>query len=308
MTSRSETAGRCKPRTVIAPLAHLLMAWLLLTAHRADAAGPTTPAIAERFREVGIFQRLGRPLPLEARFLDDAGRPVRLGDYFGRRPVVLLLAYYECPMLCNVALNGLVETLRGLDFNPGREFELLVVSFDPRDTPKLAAAKKRAFQTRYGRRQAERGMHFLTGQPEAIRQLTEAVGFRYFYDERSGQYAHASGIVIATPQGKLSRYFYGIDYPPKDVRLGLVEASDGLIGTPVDQILLLCFHYDPLTGKYGFAIMSALRIGGVLTVVTIVGFIIGSIYRERRAARRRAGTQADLPVPSRSNPALWGEA
>jgi protein SCO1/2 len=271
-----------------------LLGALLWNALPPIQASANAPAVAERFREVGIFQRLGESLPLDTSFRDEAGRDVRLGDYFGQRPVLLMLVYYQCPMLCNVAFHGLLETMSSLDFDPGQDFELVIVSFDPGETPQLAAAKKRTFHRRYNRTGAERGTHFLTGDAESIRRLTEAVGFRYFYDEASKQFAHASGIMIATPQGTLARYFYGIEYPPKDVRWGLVEASAGRIGTPVDQILLLCFHYDPATGRYGFAIMSALRAAGVVTVLLIVGLIARSVVRERRTALTSAESSQRL--------------
>jgi protein SCO1/2 len=255
-------------------------------------AQSTQPAVAERFKEVGIYQQLGEQLPLELEFVDEHGARVPLSAYFGRRPVLLLLAYYQCPMLCNVVFNSLVETMRSLDFTPGQEFEFVVISFDPTETAKLAESKEISFQRRYQRPGATAGMHFLTGDEHAIRRITEAVGFRYFYDEASKQYAHASGIMIATPQGQLARYFYGVDYPPKDVRLGLVEASAGTIGTPVDQMLLLCFHYDPVTGRYGLAVITAIRAGGILTVLTLVGFIFISLRRERRTAAAAAVTTA----------------
>jgi protein SCO1/2 len=263
----------------------------------ARAAAPNT-ATSEKFREVRIEQRLGHALPLDTVFTDETGRPVRMSDYFGQRPVLLMFAYYECPMLCNVAFHGLLETMRSLEFTPGKEFEVVIVGFDPREKPRLAAAKRLNFLRKYQRPGAERGIHYLTGEAEPIRRMTEAAGFQYFYDEKSGQYAHASGIMIATAEGKLARYFYGIDYPPKDVRLGLVEASKGEIGTPVDQILLLCFHYDPLTGKYGLAIITILRVAGVATVAAMVGFIAISLRRERRLARAGAPCAACSGMPS----------
>lgn len=256
---------------------------LALPCASALAQAPKAP-VAEKFKEVGISQKLGDMLPLDAEFVDEHGAPVKLGDYFGKRPVVLLLAYYQCPMLCNVVFSSTVETLRALDFTPGQEFEFVVISFDPTEDSRLASQKKISFNRKYQRRGAEVGMHFLTGDEESIRRVTEAVGFRYFYDEETKQYAHASGIMLATPEGQLARYFYGVDYPPKDIRLGLVEASAGTIGSPVDQILLLCFHYDPVTGRYGFAAITAIRAGGILTVVALVSFIVLSLRRERRQA------------------------
>lgn len=252
------------------------------------SAQTTSPAVAERFKEVGLFQRLGEQLPLDATFTDDEGRQVKLGQYFGDKPVLLMFVYYECPMLCNISLNGLAQVMHGLDFTVGREFEAVIISFDPRETYKLARAKKARFVQRYARPGSEHGWHFLTGDEAAIRRTADAAGFRYYYDEKTAQYAHGSGIILATREGKLSRYFYGVEFPPKDVRLGLVEASSNKIGTAVDQVLLLCFHYNPITGKYGFAIITVLRVAGIATVLAIVGFIARSLRKERRLRARSA--------------------
>jgi protein SCO1/2 len=247
-------------------------------------------------RNVAIEQRLDRPLPLELPFRDETGRTVRLRDYFGKRPVVLVLAYYNCPMLCTEVLNGLTAAMRVLTFDAGREFEVVTVSFDPRDTPADARAKKEPYVARYGRPTGAAGWHFLTGAPASIAGLTEAVGFRYAWDERIGQFAHASAIYVATPDGRLSRYFYGIEYAPRDVRLALVEASRGKIGTPVDQLLLYCYHYDPAAGRYGAVVMNIVRVAGVGAVVLLTTFLTLMWRRDRRRdARRDAPAGAARP-------------
>jgi protein SCO1/2 len=253
----------------------------------APAPAPTPadarPAILQK---VGIEQRLGQPLPLDAIFQDEAGNAVRLGRYFGSRPVVLVLAYYDCPMLCTEVLNGLLASMKTLSFDAGKQFEVVTVSFDPREKPADAAAKKKPYVEAYGRPGAAEGWHFLTGSSGSIERLTQAVGFRYAFDDRIGQYAHGAAIYVATPDGRLSRYFYGIDYAPRDLRLGLIEASEKRIGTPVDQILLYCYHYDPKTGRYGAVVMNVLRLAGGATLLLIVAFFVVMFRRERRAARK----------------------
>ena len=233
-------------------------------------------------KQVRIDQQLGAQLPLDLTFRDETGRSVRLGEYFGGRPVILSLVYYECPMLCNEVLNGLTGVLETLPFNAGREFNVVTVSFDAREGPQVAAAKKKTYLRRYGRQGADEGWHFLTGEQASIDRLTEAVGFRYVWDPVSNQFAHSSAIMVATPQGKLSHYFYGIEYGPKDVRLALVEASANKIGSPVDQLLLYCYHYDPTTGKYGPVIMNIMRVAGILTVLGIFALVM--VLRRRRRA------------------------
>jgi protein SCO1/2 len=230
---------------------------------------PSGPPASEKppmLRDVGIDQRLDQPLPLELAFRDEDGRNVRLGEYFGARPVVVALVYYECPMLCTQVLNGLVSALGVVSLDAGRDFDVVAVSFDPREGPELAHAKKQAYLERYGRPQTAAGWHFLTGTPDSIERLTKAVGFRYRYDEDQNQFAHAAAIAVVTPDGVISRYFYGIEYPPRDLRLGIVEASAGRVGSLADQMLLLCYHYDPSTGRYGFIALTLVRIGGLLTV------------------------------------------
>jgi protein SCO1/2 len=240
---------------------------------------------AEVIQRVAFEQRLGEVIPLDAHFRDHTGQEVPLGDYFNGRPVILTLVYYECPMLCTLELNGLVRSLRMMDLAAGRDFDIVTVSFSPSETPELAARKRKAYLQQYGRRDAEAGWHFLTGEQPAIEKLCQAVGFRYVDNRESGQYAHASGIVVLTPEGRIARYFYGIDYPPRDLRLGLVEASNGKIGSAVDRLMLLCYGYDPATGKYGLVIMNIIRAAGAATVLAVAGSIVTAIYRERRRGR-----------------------
>jgi protein SCO1/2 len=231
---------------------------------------------------------LDQQLPLDLTFRDETGKPVQLREYFGEKPVILYFAYYDCPMLCTLVTNGLIRTLRTLTFSAGKEFNVLTVSIDPREKPPLAAMKKQIYLQSYSRAGAERGWHFLTGEEQAIHQLTQAAGFRYAYDEKSNQFMHASGIMVLTPQGRISHYFYGIEFAPRDVRLGLVEASAGKIGSAVDQILLLCYHYDPAAGKYGLLIMRIVQISGLLTACALGSYIFMQLRRERR--QQMAGT------------------
>jgi protein SCO1/2 len=275
------------------------------------ATGPAynTPAgkspTAELLRDVGIEQHLDAPLPLDAPFRDETGREVRLGDYFSDKPVVVTLVYYRCPMLCTQVLNGFLKSSQAVPLEIGRDYDVVTVSFDPRETPELAAQKKNHYARAYRREGADKGWHFLTGDQQSIDRLTEAVGFRYHYDPPSNQFAHASGIVIATPAGRLARYLYGIEYSPHDLRLGLVESSAGRIGSPVDQVLLLCYHYDPLTGQYGLAIAGVLRAAGAATVLALGGFLFVMYRRERRRprlVRSAAASEAFEPgLPSQSH-------
>ncbi len=239
--------------------------------------------------DIGIDQKLNQQVPLDLQFRDEAGRTVRLADFFGRKPVILSLVYYDCPMLCTLSLNGLLHSLQHLTFSAGEDFNVLTVSFDPREKPELAAAKKRVYLTLYNRPTGWDGWHFLTGDQESIRQLTNAVGFRYKWDAASGQYVHATGIMVLTPQGRIARYFYGIDYPATDMRLGLVEASADKIGSPVDRILLLCSNYDPVQGKYGWAVVRILQLGGIVTVVLLGAMILVFLRREHRNPVNVAG-------------------
>jgi protein SCO1 len=234
-------------------------------------------------KEVGLDQKLDAQVPLDLKFTDEQGREVTLGSLFGHRPVVLALVYYECPMLCTEVLNGLVSSLQTITFNAGNEFDIVAVSFDPGETPALAAQKKALYVKRYGRPGAETGMHFLTGREDAIHALTSAVGFRYQYDPSTDQFAHTAVLTVLTPAGHVSRYLYGIEYQPRNLRLALVEAADDKIGTAVDKALLYCYHYDPETGKYGLAIMNLVRLGGIMTVAAAVSFIVLNLRRQPQA-------------------------
>jgi protein SCO1/2 len=246
-----------------------------------------TATVPEPLRDVGIDQKLNEQLPLDLVFADEAGVKRPLHDYFRGRPVVLSLVYYECPMLCTMELNGLLRVIRVVPLDAGRDFDILTISFDPKEGAQLAAAKKDEYVRRYRRPTGEQGWHFLTGDEENIRKLTNAVGFRYRFDAVSGQWAHASGIMILTPEGRLSRYFYGVEYAGRDLRLGLVEASRGKISSPVDQVLLYCFHYDPKTGKYSLAVLKMMRIAGAATVLAL-GVFWFSMYRSSRKKRPAA--------------------
>jgi protein SCO1 len=234
----------------------------------------------EMLKGIGIDQRLDAPLPLDTAVRDEAGRPARLGDYFGKRPVILAFVYYNCPMLCTQVLNGLVGSLNVMSLDAGTDFDVVAVSFDARDTPAMASAKKAAYLPRYKRPNSADGWHFLTADAAAIEKLTKAAGFRFRYDEKLDQFAHASAVMVVTPDGRLARYFYGIEYAPRDLRLGIVEASAGKIGTPVDQILLYCFHYDPSSGKYGWVVVRMIRLAGLATLA-ILAFAIWRMSRRR---------------------------
>ena len=237
------------------------------------SSGNASTGLPPALRDVRIEQKLDQQLPLDLVFRDESGQQVKLGNYFGRKPVVLALVYYDCPMLCTQVLNGMVTSFRVLPSQIGKEFDVVTISFDPRETPALAAAKKKVYVDYLPDKmhaQAASGWHFLTGDQANIERITDAVGFRYQYDEATKQFAHASGIMVATSEGKLSRYFYGIEYPARDLRLGLIESSQNKIGSPVDQLLLYCYHYDPATGKYGAAVMRVMRIAGVITLLGIV--------------------------------------
>ncbi len=259
---------------------------------RADENTTAIPASAmpPELREVGIDQHLNQAIPQNLIFRDETGRAVRLGEYFSAKPVILALVYYECPMLCTQVLNGIVGSLKALSFDIGKEFDVLSVSIDPRETPALANAKKGAYIGRYGRKGSSAGWHMLTGEKGSIDALTSAVGFRYTFDQKTNQFAHAAGIMVLTPQGRLSHYFYGIEYAPKDLRLALVEASANKIGSPVDQLLLYCYHYNPATGKYGAVVMNIIRVGGLATLLGLA--LLVAILRRGDARRRRQKERA----------------
>lgn len=250
---------------------------------RGSKATPLPPGL----QGVGIDQKLDAQLPLDLVFRDEAGRSVPLSTFFGEKPVVLALVYYQCPMLCTQILNGMEMGLKAVPFNPGRDFQVVAVSFDPNDTPELAAQKKANYVRRFGRPDTANGWHFLTGDETSIKALTEAVGFHYRYDPSTKQFAHASAIYVVTPQGKMSRYFYGVEYSPRDLRLGLVEASQSKIGSPVDQVLLFCYHYDPATGKYGAVAMNMVRLGGATFVLIGSAFLFIMWRRDWRADRKQ---------------------
>jgi protein SCO1 len=241
---------------------------------------------------VGIDQHLDTQIPPDLAFTDDSGRSVILGDYFGKKPLILNLVYFHCTMLCGEELAGLTAAMKLVKFDLGKEFDVVTVSFDPRETPAMAAAKKKDFLERYGRPGTADGWHFLTGSADSINTLAKAVGFRYQYDPKTNQYAHATAIMILTPQGHISRYLYGVDFPPKDLRLGLVEASQRKIGNPVDQILLYCYHYDPASGKYGAVISNILKLGGGLTIVLLAGLLLVLFRLDKAASRRMAQAHA----------------
>jgi protein SCO1 len=241
------------------------------------------PALPGALLGVGIDQKLDQRVPLNLNFIDESGASVLLSSFFHtKKPVILALVYYRCPMLCTQILNGLESSLKAVSFNPGQDFEIVAVSFDPKDTYEIAAAKKQMYMKRYGRANTANGWHFLCGDETNIKALTDAVGFHYKYDAATDQFAHASGIMIMTPEGRLSRYFYGVEYAPRDVRLGLVEASQNKIGSPVDQILLFCYHYDPSTGKYGALVMNMVRLAGAGFVLIGGAVLLIALRREKR--------------------------
>jgi protein SCO1/2 len=243
-------------------------------------------------RDVGFDQRLGEQVPLDLSFRDEAGQSVRLGDLFHGRPVVLSLVYFQCPMLCKITNAGLASAFSVLTLDVGKDFEAITVSFDPREGPKDAQGRKREALARYRRAGGSEGWHFLTGDKPEIERLTKAVGFRYAWDERTQQFAHPAGALVLTPEGKTTRYMYGVEYAPRDLRLALVEASAGKIGNPVDSVLLYCYHYDPSTGRYGAVVLNIVRLGGALTVAAMVAFLVVMLRRDRLSARATEGRSA----------------
>ena len=287
-----------KPLLAISLLFALTISLRAQQDHRAvggvqpSSAGATPNQRPTILQHVGIDQHLNQQLPLDLPFRDEAGREVRLGNYFDKRPVILALVYYRCPMLCGEVLNGLTSAISVVNFDLGRDYDVVTVSIDPRETPEVAAKMKEVYLRRYSRHEkptAQSGWHFLTGRQEQIDELANAVGFRYVYDPRINQYAHASGIQIATPEGKLSQYYYGIEYSPKDLRFGLIQASKNQIGTVVDKLILYCYHYDPETGHYGAVVMRVLRISGLVTVLLVGGFVFAMSRRDVRAGRVTRG-------------------
>lgn len=250
----------------------------LYSPRKYDPTETTANGIPEPLKKVGIEQKLGAQLPLDVELKDENGKLVRLGDYFGKgRPVLVTFVYFECPMLCNQVLNGLTGSLKAVSYDAGKDFDVVAISFDDRefDIPELAKNKKASYMERYGRPGTEKGWHFLTGSKESIELVTAAAGFSFMWDEKSKQFAHSAGVMVATPEGKLSRYLYGIDYSPKDVKFAIMESSDNKIGNAAEQLLLYCYHYDPSTGKYGLAILNVIRLGGIATLLGLglMGFV-----------------------------------
>jgi protein SCO1/2 len=254
---------------------------ILMSAPSLPAQQASTPPI---LREVSIAQNLNKQIPADLMFRDEAGNSVRLGDYFGKKPILLSLVYFDCPALCTEVLNGELRTIRSISLDLGKDFDAVTVSFEPKDSPALAKAKRDVYAGQYGRAGAAENWHFLTGEQQSIDALTQAVGFHFAYDSASRQYAHAAAIMVLTPDGRIARYFYGVQYPARDVRLGLVEASAGKIGTPTDQALLYCYQYDPMTGKYGLVVMNVVRAAGALTVLALGLFMWIMFRRDRRHA------------------------
>ncbi|MBK9216736.1 MAG: SCO family protein [Chloracidobacterium sp.] len=255
-----------------------------------SAAASATSGLPEALKTVGIEQKLGEQLPLDTEMKDETGKLVKLGSFFNNgRPVIIAFVYYECPMLCNQVLNGLTGSLKGINLNVGKDFDVVAISFDARefDSPDVAKAKKEGYIERYGRPGSENGWHFLTGTQTSIDAVTKAAGFGYQWDERTQQFAHAAAVMVTTPDGRLSHYFYGIDYAPRDLKFGLMESADNKVGSAAEQLLLYCYHYDPATGKYGLAILRVMRAGGILTLIAMGA--MGFIFWRRNKKRVNSG-------------------
>src|ERR1700682_5378400 len=278
----------------ITALAALLTGSLAASAQTIPSdVGAASSSLPSALQNVGFEPQLNTQIPHDAAFRDEAGREVRLGDYFGHKPVVLALVYYSCPMLCDQVQLGVVGTLKMLSFTPGQDYEVVFVSFVPHDTPKLAAKKKEAALSHYRRPETSSGWHFLSGSEESIEVVAKAANFRYSFDQDNKVFAHASGIMLLTPDGRISRYFYGVEYPSRDVRLGLVDASAGKIGTPIDHLLLFCFQYNPQTARYSATILKAVRLGGILTIFSIVVGVL--IFRRRDRTAQHANPRPPMP-------------
>jgi protein SCO1 len=264
-----------------------LAGWSQVPAPKMELGDGATNKKIAIFDQVGIEQKLNQQVPLDLTFADESGQPVQLRKYFGSKPVILTLVYYQCPMLCSQVLNGMTGALNGITrFNIGRDFDIVTVSFDPRDKPADAATMKKRLIDRYRRPGSSAGWHFLTGKEDQIKALASAVGFRYAWDPEIQQFAHASTIMLLTPEGKLAQYYFGIEYAPRDIQLGLVEASKGQIGNVVDQFILYCYHYDPARGKYGAVVLNIMRISALATVLVLGGFVIVMFRRDSLAARQ----------------------
>src|SRR5438046_3921599 len=268
-------------RHTVGIAALLLAAGMLRPQAVPGNAGRAAPAMPAALQDVGCSPPLNGPMPLDLFFRDETGRSVRLREYFGQKPVVLAFVYYNCPMLCDQVEQGVVGVLRMLSFNPGRDYQVVFVSFDSRETPEMAAEKKKKALLHFRRPETDSGWHFLTGSKESIEAATKAANFRFSFDAKNNLFSHASGVMILTPDGRISRYFYGIEYPGRDMRLGLVDASAGKSGTPIDHVLLFCYHYAPTTAKYSASILKIIRLGGVLTILCISECIL--IYRRRES-------------------------
>jgi len=269
--------ARSKIGTLIAATVYAACLLTLPAWGQGITQGPVSPPANVRppgLKNVGIEQHLNQQIPPTLAFHDENGRAVQLGDYFGKKPMILNLVYYQCPMLCGEVLRGLESALRVLKFDVGKEFDVLTVSFDPKETPEMAASKKTEYLKRYARPGAAAGWHFLTGPAASVDALTKAAGFQYQYDPKSGQFAHATAIMVLTPEGKIAQYYYGVEFAPKDLRLGLIQASENKIGTVVDQVLLYCYHYDPETGKYGAIISRVLQLAAAATVLILGTFLV----------------------------------
>jgi protein SCO1/2 len=271
----------------IATVAALLLARSMAHAQAVPSnVGPSSVTMPAQLVNVGFEPQLNAQIPLDLPFMDENGNAVQLHDYFQQKPVLLAFVYYGCPMLCNQVEQGVVGALKMLSFTPGRDYEVVFVSFDPRESPDMAAQKKKSALAHFGRSETAAAWHFLTGTKESIDAATKAANFRYNFDTKNNLFAHASGIMLLTPDGRISRYFYGVEFPGRDVRLGLVDASAGKIGTPIDHVLLFCYRYDPSTATYSASILKIIRLGGVLTIACIVGGIL--IFRRRDAEQLNA--------------------
>src|ERR1700730_4289433 len=277
----------------IAAVAPLLLTGCIVCGQTVPGnVGQSSAVMPAALQNVGFEPQLNAPIPLDLPFIDESGSPVRLRDYFKRKPVVLAFVYYGCPMLCNQVEQGVVGALRMLSFTPGRDYDVVFVSFDPRESADMAAQKKQSALAHFRRPETAQGWHFLTGTKESIDAATEAANFRYSFDAKTNRFAHASGIMLITPDGRISRYFYGVEYPGRDMRLGLVDASAGKIGTPIDHLLLFCYQYDPSSATYSASILKIIRLGGVLTILGIVGGIL--IFRRRDARLQRTKLRPPL--------------
>jgi len=273
----------------VSPILGLLALMWAVSALHAQTVPSNTGAPAASMpavlKNVGFEPPLDGQMPLDLAFRDETGRGVQLREYFGQKPVVLAFVYYGCPMLCDQVEQGVVGVLRMLSFNPGRDYNVVFISFDPRETPEMAADKKKKALAHFRRPETDSGWHFLTGSKESIEAATKAANFRFTFDAKSNLFAHASGVMVLTPDGRISRYFYGVEYPGRDMRFGLVDASAGKIGTPIDHVLLFCYHYDPTAATYSASILKIIRLGGVLTILCLVGGIL--IFRRREALATR---------------------